>query len=144
MKTLLSLIMALMVAWTGISSLALAQDFTDTPGGSTGSTVAPPGSTPGTPVYTGQFSEGRQGRYSFANVVNNLIPQAATWIGRFLAALAVLFLIYAGFQYITAEGEPDKIAQASKTALYVLAGVLLSMFAYAIVYLLLTFFSPGT
>lgn len=142
MRTLISFLTAFVIMFSGFS-LSYAQDFTTTPT-SPGTTVTPPTSTPGTSIYSGRFSENRQGRYSFSNVVNNLLPQAARWIAGFLAALGVLFLIYAGFQYITAEGEPDKIAQASKTALYVIAGLLLSMFAYAIVYLILTFFTPGT
>lgn len=151
MKTFIALLIScsILFSWVNIASPGFAQTRTDSPGDpatseSPATSVQPPTSRGGTPIYSGQFSTTRNAeRYSFTNVVTNLLPSVATWLAGFLAALAVIFLIVAGFQFITAGGEPDKITQASKTAFYVLAGVLLSMFAYAIVYLILTIFTPA-
>lgn len=94
-------------------------------------------------IYQGGFFNAQgEGRYDLAQVVDVFLPGVARWIAGFLAALAVIFLIYAGIQFLTAGGEEEKISEAIKTALYVVAGLLLTMFAYALVYLFLTLFSP--
>lgn len=93
--------------------------------------------------YTGEFQSDDPSRYSLDGLINTVLPGAARWIAGFLGAIAVLFLIWAGIQFLTAEGDPDKISQATKTAFYVIAGVLLVMFASALVYLFLTIFSPA-
>lgn len=93
--------------------------------------------------YTGDFRSQDPARYSLNGLINTVLPGAARWIAGFLGALAVLFLIWAGIQFLTAGGEPEKISQATKTAFYVIAGVLLVMFASALVFLFLTIFSPA-
>lgn len=93
--------------------------------------------------YTGEFQSKDPSRYSLNGLINVLLPGAARWIAGFLGAIAVLFLIWAGIQFLTAEGDPEKITQATKTAFYVIAGVLLVMFASALVFLFLTIFSPA-
>lgn len=75
-------------------------------------------------------------------VSGKLLPKLATWITGFLAAIAVLFLMYAGYEYMTAGGEEEKLTHARNTALYTILGVVLMMFAYALVYLFLTLFTP--
>lgn len=92
--------------------------------------------------YTGPLRDSGPNQYTLTNLTTKVLPAAAGWIASFLGAIAVLFLIWAGIQFLTAEGEPDKIAQATKTAFYVIAGVLLLMFASALVYLFLTIFAP--
>lgn len=94
-------------------------------------------------IYTGSFfNRSTDSRYTLQGVVDTLLPGVARWIAGFLAALGVIFLIYAGIQFLTAGGEEEKISEAIKTAVYVVAGLLLTMFAYALVYLFLTLFSP--
>lgn len=104
----------------------------------------PPPATPtASPIYGGDFfNAGDSDRYSLDNVVDNVLPGVAQWIAGFLAALAVIFLIYAGILYLTAGGEEEKITEATKTAFYVLVGLLLTMFAYVLVYLFLSLFNP--
>jgi len=91
----------------------------------------------------GVFDIGKRTRYTLTGIVNTLLPGVATWIAGFLAALGVIFLIYAGILFLTAGGEEDKITEATKTAVYVVVGLFLTMFAYALVYLFLTLFSPS-
>jgi|CXWL01.1.fsa_nt_gi outer membrane murein-binding lipoprotein Lpp len=99
--------------------------------------------TSSSPFYTGGLYKNTDpSRYSIDGLVNIVLPGAAKWIAGFLGALAVIFLIWAGIQFLTADGEPEKISQAIKTAFYVIAGVLLMMFASALVYLFLTIFAP--
>ena len=64
----------------------------------------------------------------FRNVINQLIG--------FTAALAVLFLIVGGYQYLTAVGNDEQIKQAHKTITWSLGGLLLALLAFAIVQIL--------
>lgn len=105
---------------------------------------APPPEPAPAPFYTDKFFETTGNEYSVDWLVGTFLPRAAQWIAGFLGALAVLFLIWAGIQFLTAEGDADKISQATKTAFYVIAGVLLVMFASAMVYLFLTIFAPSS
>ena len=89
---------------------------------------------------TGQWDVSKN--YSISNLTSTILPGVAVWVASFLAAVAVLFLIVAGLQFLTAGGDPEQISKATRTAFYVLAGVLLVMFAYAIVYLFISIFTP--
>lgn len=46
---------------------------------------------------------------------------------------AVGFIIYGGFSYLTSTGQPDKIAGAKKTVMNAIIGLVISLFAIAIV-----------
>ena len=48
------------------------------------------------------------------------------------AVIAVVALIFAGFQFVAAMGNPDKLSKARKNLIYVLIGILLLLGAYAI------------
>jgi len=63
---------------------------------------------------------------------SNLIDQLIGWT----AALAVIFLIIGGYQYLTAIGNEEQIKQAHKTIIWSLVGVLISLLAFAIVQIL--------
>jgi|SRR5690606_14364365 len=95
-------------------------------------------------VYSGAFFRTDESdRYKLQGVIEVLLPGLARWIAGFLAALAVIFLIYAGILFLTAGGEEEKISEAIKTAVYALLGLILTMFAYVLVYLFLTLFNPS-
>lgn len=128
-----------------------AAETPTTPSGGTtptGSTATPSPTTPAViraPDIIAPASLGQRNasRYSYREIATTLLPSVATWLASALGALAVLFLIWAGIQFLTAEGDPEKIGAATKTALYVIAGVVLVMFAYAMVYLFLSLFVPA-
>ncbi len=46
--------------------------------------------------------------------------------------ILVFFLIFAGFTYVTAQGNPEKIKTASRSLMYVLIGAVIVMGAFAI------------
>lgn len=52
---------------------------------------------------------------------------------RIAAMVAVAFVVYGGFQYMTSQGEPDKTKSAKDTILNAVIGVLIALFATAIV-----------
>lgn len=50
-----------------------------------------------------------------------------------LAVIAVMMIVINGFQYITAGGDPQKMANAQKGVLYSLIGLVVVLFAAGIV-----------
>lgn len=50
-----------------------------------------------------------------------------------LAALAVLFIVIAGFRMIIAQGNPQEVSKAKSTIIYALAGLLVALLAEAFV-----------
>jgi hypothetical protein len=119
--------------------------------------TAPPATTPApespiTPsvdkppeIYGGRlFNESDRYRLTGeGGIISSLLPRVATWMTGLLAAVAVLFLMYAGILFLTAGGEEEKISEATKTAVYVVLGLILAMFGYVLVYLFLTLFNPA-
>ncbi|MCK5471685.1 hypothetical protein KAI54_00665 [Candidatus Gracilibacteria bacterium] len=64
--------------------------------------------------------------------IRNVISQLIGWT----AALAVVFLIFGGYQYLTSVGNDEQIKSAHKTITWSLAGLLLALLAFAIVQIL--------
>lgn len=71
------------------------------------------------------------------------LPKPGTGVGRFVefanvaigifAAIAVLVIVIAGFQYIVAKGEPQALAKAKDVIMYALLGLGVCIMAFAIV-----------
>lgn len=53
-----------------------------------------------------------------------------------IAALAVIMLVWAGYQYLTAYGDEEKAGKAKKTILYSLLGVVISLSAFTLIKML--------
>lgn len=60
------------------------------------------------------------------------ILKIAGIMGQFLIALSVIVILYAGFQYMTAAGDEQKVTDATKTVTYAIVGIIVGMFAFAI------------
>jgi hypothetical protein len=64
------------------------------------------------------------------------IPQLlATIIGWMLliaGAIAVIYLIWAGYQYITAAGDPEKATKAKNAIIHAVIGIIVIVLSYAI------------
>jgi hypothetical protein len=69
------------------------------------------------------------GDLSVAEVLTNLI----NWVLGFTAAVAVLFLIIGGLQYITSSGNKDRAEGAKKTILYAVIGLIVVALSFVIV-----------
>jgi hypothetical protein len=50
-----------------------------------------------------------------------------------VAAVAVLVIMFASINYITAGGDPDKISRSKKTIIFALVGLAIAIFAESIV-----------
>ena len=61
-----------------------------------------------------------------------LIVQIINLVAEIGAIVAVLFLLLSGFQFIRAQGKPDKIDEAKRTFFYTLIGIAILLGAYVI------------
>jgi hypothetical protein len=90
--------------------------------------------------YQGSFS-GSEGGITLERLTGSVIPRVVNWAASFIAAISVLFLVYGGLQYMSAGAEEEKVSAATRTVVYSIVGVLVAMFAYAIVFLFISLFS---
>ena len=56
--------------------------------------------------------------------------QIATWSAYLFWALAVIFIFYAAFLYLTGSAEEDKIKKAHKQLIYAVIAIVVALFAY--------------
>jgi len=61
----------------------------------------------------------------------------------FLIALAILFLIIAGFYFVTASGNPEQIGKARNMVLWAIVGVVIALLAKGLVYFICDVIAPG-
>lgn len=62
-----------------------------------------------------------------------LLPNIARTITGLAITLSVLFIIFGAMQFLTAYGNDEKLSNAKKTITFALAGLVLSLLAFAIV-----------
>ena len=84
--------------------------------------AAAPAST--VPPYTG-------------NQMLTILGNFTDWLFTILLIVAVIFLIIAAFAFITASGDPDKVAKARNFVLYALIGVAVAVGARGLVALVI-------
>ncbi len=65
--------------------------------------------------------------------VEDAINRITNWTFVFVLTIAVLFLLYAGFQFITAGGDPDRVTKARNTLFYGVVGVAIAVLAKGLV-----------
>lgn len=85
-----------------------------------------------------------QGNGGDANGIQQFITIIALnisdMVARIAGVLTVAFIIYGGFKYILAQGEPAKVAAAKKTITNAMIGLIISVLAVGIVSLVMGFF----
>jgi len=113
-KVLVSLILIGVLIIPAAASAGLIDDIIGIFGG--GKQEAPPESTvaPATDVMT---------------ILNNL----TNWLFALLLIIAVIFIIVAAFNFVTASGDPEKTKTARNFVLYALIGVLVGIGAKGLV-----------
>ncbi|MDA9129474.1 pilin [Candidatus Gracilibacteria bacterium] len=62
----------------------------------------------------------------------DLIQQIVGYILSFVSLIAVLYIIYAGFQILTGNGEEEKLKKSKQTILYVILGIIVIWLAWPI------------
>ena len=61
----------------------------------------------------------------------------------FLGIIAVIMVMYAGFLWMTSNGEPDKITRAKRTLINSIIGLIIIISAFAIVTFIINFMDGG-
>lgn len=62
-----------------------------------------------------------------------------------IGVLSVIMLIFGGFRYIVSGGQKEKVTAAKNTILYAIIGLLVAVFAYAIInFVVMTVISGGS
>lgn len=85
-----------------------------------------------------QFSSVFTGSYEgLDTLVGGKIADLINWATGFAALVAVIFLVIAGYTYITAAGDADKIEKAGKTITAAIVGLVIVFIARILVELVL-------
>ena len=83
--------------------------------------------------YNGLQCEGAQPKLTKLNDTWVIAMNIVQWIIVTAGYAAVVFIIIGGFTYMTASGEPAKIAQAKNSVLYAVIGLVVALAAVLIV-----------
>ncbi len=68
-----------------------------------------------------------------AYVQNTILPGIASTIIGMIGAVALLFVIISGIQYLAAFGDPEKANKAKSSLMWALIGIIIAGLSYAIV-----------
>ncbi len=63
--------------------------------------------------------------------IETILDRITNWLLGILLAVAVIFLIIAGYYFVTARGDPDAIQKARNFVLWAFVGVAVGLAAYA-------------
>ena len=69
--------------------------------------------------------------------VSSILGNVIDWVLILVGAIAVLFIVWSGIQYITASGNKDKAENAKKTLTYAVLGLIVIVLAKVIVELVI-------
>ncbi|MEK7212778.1 MAG: hypothetical protein AAB686_03810 [Patescibacteria group bacterium] len=73
----------------------------------------------------------------------NFAGQLLIWIAYLFWIAAVAFIFYAGFLYLTAGGDAEKVKKANQQLKWAVIGIIVGLFAYGLPYLLFNILSRG-
>lgn len=71
--------------------------------------------------------------------IETLMGNIRDWFSGIVGAIAVMMIIYSGFLFLTAGGNPEKIGKAKSSLMYGLIGVGVALLAYGIFALVRSF-----
>jgi hypothetical protein len=74
--------------------------------------------------------------FTFPDDIGKVLLAGFEIVLRIASLIAIGFVLYGGFQYIISQGEPDKIKNAHTTLVNALVGLVITIFASAIVNLI--------
>lgn len=77
------------------------------------------------------FGQGKSAGPTSVSALQTLIKQIADWFQAIVLVIAVIMLIWAGFTWMTAGGDAEKLGQARSRLIYGLIGIAIVLFAYA-------------
>lgn len=68
-----------------------------------------------------------------------IVNQVATWVFMIAGVLAFFYLVYAGFIYLTAAGNPDAAKKGQQGIINAIIGLVIIFMAYGIVRIVISF-----
>tara|TARA_Y100000310_G_C20516450_1_gene731427 strand:+ start:344 stop:658 length:315 start_codon:yes stop_codon:yes gene_type:complete len=68
--------------------------------------------------------------------IDRLLDNIVNWLFTILLVVATIWLIIAGYYFVTAQGDPDRVAKARNMVLWALIGVLVAFAAKGLVLLI--------
>jgi hypothetical protein len=92
-----------------------------------------PGGNTGTGGNTGSPTSQAPGRDLTIQDVFNIIVGLTCWLTRIAIFLIVIFLLYYGFLFMKAQGDPTKITDAKKAFLWGIVGIIVILGTYSII-----------
>lgn len=81
-----------------------------------------------------------EGTTGYLTDVPNVISNATTILVGLIGAFSILMLVYAGYLYITARGDADKVSKAHASIRYAIFGLVIGLVAYAAVSTVINYF----
>jgi hypothetical protein len=80
--------------------------------------------------------------------INQLLNSASVcaiinWVFWLIIILSILFTLVAGFRYLTAGGDPEKVKRAGSTLLYVVVAIVVALIAKGFPLLISSFIGGG-
>lgn len=76
------------------------------------------------------------------STLQDFIIKVINWAIGFSAVVAVVMIVFAGFKYITANGDENKIGSATKTLTFAIVGLVVCFIAVLLVNFVMTEFLP--
>ncbi|MGC8880783.1 MAG: hypothetical protein ACP5OX_00670 [Minisyncoccia bacterium] len=73
-----------------------------------------------------------------------LLKKATKWLLNIVILVGVIIIVWAGFSYVTAGGDPEKTKKSLNFIIYALVGIIIALLAYWIVNTVLDFVGLGT
>lgn len=77
-----------------------------------------------------------------ANTIDSLVATIINLFSWVVGVMAVIFVIYGGFRYVTSGGDAGKITSAKNTIIYALIGLVIAVVAQVIVQTVVSKVSP--
>ena len=93
-------------------------------------------------VSLGQVAPPTNAPQSFGDI-ENILRTAMNWLFSILMILAVIFVLYAAFLYLTAAGNEEKVKKANHTILYAVIAIGVAIFARVVPRLVGSFFGTN-
>jgi hypothetical protein len=88
---------------------------------------------PATPQFGNNVIKGFENIDGSQQGITGIITNIANWFIFILAAVAVLFIIYGGFLYVTDDGSGTKAGQGKKIVLQALVGLVIAIVSFTLV-----------
>jgi hypothetical protein len=67
-----------------------------------------------------------------AGSILQIIQRVGNWVFAFFLAISIIFLIWGAFEFVTGEGNPEKVSSAKRRLIYAVIGIGLALLANSV------------